>query len=332
MNNQTSIIFNHEKESIPILKEEENNYFIKIFESELNHYMYLAYLDQFFNIKIYNLDCSEISNTFTNNDFSSKCFFDYCFDSNYKKDLLLYRNYENNNNVIIYNLTDSSIFLKIEKINIINSLDFSLLLKIKKKIFLIVASRNDNKEKIKNQNANIIYFNKDLFQVIDGSNSKTFFIHRYYDDEKKIFLLTGNEESTQSYFYSSKFIPYYNFKDNYGIKKGNNINGHLFSDNNTTLLAIQTNLGYIMIWDFKKRKLLNNISFYKYLPFCFIDTKKILVYCDEELDLVSLQTNQIVERIEYEDEVIKIEKIFIQKYHGPCMILQESENGSIKIY
>ena len=321
------------KQLLLFKKKKKDNYVVKLFNSQLNHYNYIVFLNNFLNIIVYNIDISETANEIINDNFSCNCFFDYTFDYKNNKDLLLYRACEkDNHNIKIYDLETSELFLEIKNLNSFNYLDFSILTIIDEKNYLIVASNNSYKGK-KSENVKIIDFNKNLIHNIENTNLKTFFIIDH-NDGKFNYIIIGNEKTTIAYIYKLKsLLIHYDFKKEDENKLGDNINGALFVNNNNVLLIIQYSFGAFRIWNFNNPELLKkfDLKIFGILPFCLVNENQFLFHIDREMRVMDLRNCQDNQTIKYDTEVKKIETIFISKYGSLCIIIQDTD-GFVKIY
>ena len=180
----------------------------------------------------------------------------------------------------------------------------------------------------------------DKITQIKNSKRNTFFVDVYYDNNNKIiFIITGNEGNVVSYNYNENEVykvyceDFENdvFHQSFKIFEERN-------RNKTIIKLIESsdgNSGIIRIWDFHEALLLgkfessNNI----FRCICVWDNNYIFAGCgDKTIKLINLENNKIVNSLIGHRKGISSFKIIFHPKFGKCIISQGSNNEQIRIW
>ena len=155
---------------------------------------------------------------------------------------------------------------------------------------------------------------------IKNSNEDAFFIDVFYDDEKNIYIITGNNGFVKSYNYNKNEI-YKIYKD--GENRYNDCVVVKKINNKVQLFESCESDSYIRIWDFHQCILLQkiNLGIRDLVGICLWDEEYLFVCCkDRTLKLVDIKKGKLIKSIVgHGNGVVSVKKIVNEKL-GECLI------------
>ena len=178
----------------------------------------------------------------------------------------------------------------------------------------------------------IFDFNGNKIKEINNSNEATIFIRFYYDDIlSKNYIISGNVGYIKAYDYDNNEL-YKKYSDNNNLAHASII----IKKNKENIELIEScSDGNIRIWDFHSGILLNKIKVSSggLRDICLWNDNYIFVGCiDNSIKLIELRNNKIIKTLtEHNNWILTITKIIHPKY-GECLISQNWEHSSIKIW
>ena len=305
----------------------ENSFFV--FKS-INNLFILTYATEERSIIIYNLEVFQIITEIkeAHKDYITN--FNHIYDNNAKMDLLMSVS-RSNNNLKIWSLKNFNCILTIESINKGGILNSACFLNYQNNIYIVTSNRNWlEPDPIK------IYNFKDIISGLKDSRNNTFFIDIYYDkNNKKTYIVSGNEGNIISYNFEER--------DKYKVyceEFENNVfhqSFKIYESNYRTKLIESCDgfSGIIRIWEFHSAQLLEKIKASDGKLRCIYlwDKDNIFVGCgDKTIKLINLETHRIINSLNgHKNNVCSFKIIFHPKY-GKCIISQGLNDDQIRIW
>ena len=253
--------------------------------------------------------------------------FRYYFDKRNKRDLLLSVAF--NNNIKLWNIKNFECLLNMQNINATGELFSSCFLNDKNNTYIVSSNYNinGNCDAIK-----IFDFEGNKIKEINDSNEKTFFIDNYYDIKlSKNYIITGNYGFVKSYdFHENK--AYHKYYDN-----DNGYHTSIIINNYEEIIKLieSSENGYIRIWNFHSRELLNKIKINNQClnGICLWNHDHLFIGCgDKRIKLLDLKSEKVIkDLIGHNNEVLTLKKI-INPQIGNILISQGWHEDKIKLW
>ena len=317
-----------------------------LFESLINHNIFIVYTINNINIQCYNLTFEQISATIIKAHEKNITNFRYHFHKKLKKDLILSIS-AIEDNIKIWDISNWECILNLTSVNghgDIFSACFLYDIKnnenyIISSSFDLIIEENDFDQFYQNDISNelkIFDLNGKFIQNINSSKSPTYFVDVYYENEK-IYIITGNQDFVRSFdFYKNERYKTYYDK----LSTWNNQTEHysiIIIKNNGIIKIIETsaNHGNINIWNFHNGNLIKIIKIdapgllglvsWGDGKFIVGDFKRKMILIDGENE------NYKKEYIVHDSCVVCLKTINHKKY-GKCLVTQGYNEDGIKIW
>ena len=225
-----------------------------IFKSK-NDLLYLVYSNYFNSIIFFsiidNKKLNEIKNA--HNFYISS--FNYLYDNNLERDLIISIS-ARDNNIKLWNINTLECLLNLKNINENGFLFSACFLNDNNKNFIISSNYKNKDFLIKAELMKVFDLNGNKIKEIKNSDDDTFLIKNYYDSKlNKNYIIAGNNDNVKSYdFIENKIYKIYNDDDNkfYSII--------IINDEEIIKLIVSSEIGNIRIWNFHSGELLNKIK------------------------------------------------------------------------
>ena len=254
--------------------------------------------------------------------------FRHFFDKIKNRDLLLSISADNRN-LKIWEIDNWECIINISNVYKEGYLYSAICLTEENKNYIITCNSAQNSESI-----NIYDFYGIKIKEINSSNEDTYFIDSYYDIQlDKNFILTGNIGCVKSYDFKNNIL--YNKYSEPGNLKGHD--SIVINNNNEIIKLIEScGDGFVRIWKFHSGEMIGKVSTGKneLRGICLWNNGYVFVACvDYSIKLVDIENEIVVKSLNRcNNEVCTVKKIYIAQYGGECLISQEWENDSIKIW
>ena len=252
-------------------------------------------------------------------------------DSINKRDLVMSIS-RNENRVKIWDVNNWAMLVDIKNINNVGFIYSACIIKDNNNNFIITSNRNmdGNPEAIK-----IFNFQGQKIKEVDDSYDHTFYIDTYFDNILlKNYIITGNFGYVKSYDYSKNKL-YYKYDDNQcTTNKKFHCSVIIKNFKNVIKMIESGGDGFIRIWNFHTKKLLNKINIgISLYSICLWNDDYLFVGCeDNTIKLIELNNELVVKCLEGHDNwVLSLKKIYIPKL-GECLISQNWGTSKIKIW
>ena len=254
--------------------------------------------------------------------------FRHYLDNYNERDLILSISAKNNN-LKVWNFNNYECLYNFEKINKTGYLNSACFLNYNHNIYIITSHyrfSSNNTEAIK-----VFDLKGNKIKEIDDSNDQTVFIDTFYDKKlSKIFIITGNYNYVKSYDYEYNNI-YQKYNDN-DYKYHDSI---IIKDNEEIIKMIESSGdGNIRIWNFHTTQMIQKIRVNKtgIYGICFWNKEYILVGSKKIMKLINIKKEKKDKNLKgHSNEIVTIKKMIHPQY-GECVISQDRENYSIKIW
>lgn len=300
------------------------------FES-LDHVLYLIYSEKNKSIVAYNITEEQIIAEIKNahNDYEISNFRHFSCLKN-KKDYLL----SISSKIIkLWNINTWECLFHLHDIYSGGIMESACFLSNSENNYILTSCRNESFAKpIK-----VFDFEGNQIKEIGQSNEITYFIDTYYEKkQKKIYIITGNNEYVKSYdFQGNEFYQMY-------IDANTDFNSYhpsvIILDNenkdNIVKLVESSINGIIRIWNFHSSDLLNKIDLNCNILVSISqwDDGNIIAACDNNIKLINLANLKICGSFNgHIGTVLTVKKIKHPKY-GNCVISQALNDKNIKLW
>ena len=302
------------------------DYAFNIFKS-INNIFYLIYANKNKSIICLNLNNNQKINEIKNAHNEIIINFRHYLDVINKRDLLLsLSNRLGKSNIKLWNINNFECILSLENIYRKDNI-LATFLRKNNENFIITCNNtiyeNDSTEPIK-----IFDFKGNQINIMNDSDDNSHFIDVYYDKKTlNIYIITGNRGYIKSYDYNNNklYHKYYDKNKDQGICFSIIIK----NENNTTKIICSCNKGFIRIWNFHKKNLLNKIKIcYNLLGICLWNNEYLFAGSnDKTIKLIDLEHEKVIKILNghHNQEVTTIKKIFHPKY-GECLITYGIDN------
>ena len=301
------------------------DYAFTIFKS-INNILYLIYGNKNISIICLNLNNNQKINEIKNAHNDIIIIFRHYLDIINKRELLLsLSNDYGKSNIKIWNINNWECILSLENIYRKDNLSATFL-RNNNENYIITCNntiyKNETPEPIK-----IFDFKGNQINIMNDSGENSHFIDVYYEKKSlKIYIITGNRGYIKSYDYNNNIL-YHKYCDK------NEDQGICFSiiiknEKNNTKIICSCNKGFIRIWDFHKKKLLNKIKIcYSLLGICLWNNEYLFAGSnDKTIKLIDLKQEKVIKILNgHNQEVTTIKKVFHPKY-GECLITYGIDN------
>ena len=252
--------------------------------------------------------------------------FRYFFDNNTNRDLIISISADDNN-IKLWNCYNWECIKNFKNINEDGILLSACFLRDNKYNYIITSNCNyEICESIK-----VFDFKGNKKKEINDSKENTYFIDIFYDNQNKIYIITGTRNNVTSYDYKeNKIYQKYISKENYCH------NSVIVNDKKEKVELLDScEDGHIRIWDFHTAELIKEIQVLNE------DLCGILLWGNEYLFtggenktmiLIELRFGETLRILnENKGRLLTIKKINHPQY-GQCIITQSNEKSQIKLW
>ena len=297
--------------------------------NSINNILYLIYSKENKSIIAFDIMNNQIINEIKRAHKNYISNFRHYLDEINNRDLIISLS-ELQSEIKLWDIKNFECLLNIKNIYVDGNLFSACFLKDNNKIYIVASKYNFSmtRELIK-----VYDFNGNKVKTINYSNDQTLFIDSYFDNRfSRNYIITCNKGYIKSYNYKENKIYHKYFDNNNAL----HLSSIIYDKEKIIQLIESSTDGFIRIWNFHSKELLNKIQVEvkKCLyGICLWDNENLLVGCeDNKVKLVDLKNgSKTIELIGHNNKVFTIKKVNHPKY-GEYLLSQGSLKDGIKIW